>query len=58
LRVKSKIKNFNIAARVYRAETDEWQDLGTISSTKLGWWKVRNLFKVYLMGGIKKWLQS
>ena len=32
---KAKVRKATISARVYRAETGKWEDLGVISKTKL-----------------------
>ena len=47
-----KIKKSVISARVYRAQTGKWEDLGIIYQSKVGYYPFMNI-----INRIKKWLQ-
>jgi len=46
-----KVKRADIKARVYRAATGKWEDLGVIASTDWKWNLVNKIKEV-----VKKWL--
>lgn len=41
---KTKVKKGTIRAKVFRAETGQWEDLGIIASTNI-FWKIKNKIK-------------
>ena len=42
---KAKVRKGTIKARVYRAATGQWEDLGVICSTSLVW-RIKNKIKI------------